>query len=248
MCVYIMETTVKGVILGDSHAYHLKDFEKLQCDSIPFIAGSAKGLNNPNSLSGYGKHIKENWNNIVNGKKIVAFKFGQVDCEFLYHLRNVQVKIDFDAYIINVVKSYMNFIQSLNDDGKIICVMSIFPPCFSDDYFKTFLKFLADERKWDIDEKLIDNYGIPTLEERTALHARFNKVLEVEAKKHNFVYIDCFSNLLHKNAINKSFVSHEMNDCHLSNFSTPLIQDAKDKIQDSLMRVFLAVEKDFDFF
>ena len=239
---------VKGMILGDSHAFHLKEFEDVDCDSQAFIAGSAKGLVNPKSLSGYGSHIMSNWESLVDGKKIVIFKFGQVDVEFLYHLRNVQVSIDFEAYIINVVKSYIDFILKLDHKDKIVCVMSIFPPCFSDDYFRTFIKFLNDERKWNIDHKLIDTYKVPTLEDRTAMHDKFNKVLQVEARKHNFVYIDCFTKLLENNTINRKYISHAMNDCHLSNFSTPLIPEAKKIIEDSLKKVFLAIEKDFDFF
>ena len=46
---------VKGMILGDSHAFHLKEFADVDCDSQAFIAGSAKGLDNPDSLSGYGR-------------------------------------------------------------------------------------------------------------------------------------------------------------------------------------------------
>lgn len=241
---------VKGVIIGDSHAYHLKDFETIDCSSQAFIAGSAKGLNNPNSLSGYGAHIRKNWDTMVGEKRIVIFKFGQVDVEFLYHLRNVQVDIDFEAYITNVVKCYIDFVRSVDDNNRIICIMSIFPPCFSDNYFRTFIKYLNDERKWNIDHKLIDAYGVPGLEKRTHMHETFNRVLEVEAKKHNFVYIDCFSPLLDKKTrcIDRELISHDMNDCHLSNFQTPLVPEAKGAIENALKRVFLAIEKDFDFF
>mgnify|MGYP000666349813 CR=1 FL=1 len=241
---------VKGMILGDSHAFHLKDFDEIDCDSQAFIAGSAKGLMNPNSLSGYGAHISANWNALVDGKKVVIFKFGQVDVEFLYHLRNVQVAIDFEAYVINVVKAYIQYILTLNHSDKIICIMSVFPPCFNDTFFKTFIKFLNDERKWNIDTALIDNYKAPSLEERTAMHAKMNNVLQVEAKKHNFVYIDCFTPLLSNSGatVNPAFVSHAMNDCHLSNFSTPLVPEAKSAIQTAIKRVFNAIEKDFDFF
>ena len=82
------------------------------------------------------------------------------------------------------------------------------------------------------------------------MHERFNKVLEIESKKHNFVYIDCFSPLIDAKtgAIDRRFISHDMNDCHLSNFQTPLVKDAKAVIENALKRVFLAIEKDFDFF
>ena len=240
---------VKGIILGDSHAFHLKEFDNIDCESQAFIAGSAKGLSNPNSLSGYGSYISQNWGTLTDDKQIVIFKFGQVDVEFLYHLRNIQVSIDFEAYILNVVKHYIEFIKKLNDNNKIICVMSIFPPCFNDNYFLTFIKYLNDERKWNISNELIDKYYIPSLETRSQMHKRFNNILKIEVQKYNYIYIDCYTCLLNsQQTINRDYISHDMNDCHLSNFSTPLLPCAKTNIENALKPVFLAIEKDFDFF
>jgi hypothetical protein len=94
-----------NLLVGDSHSLWItfKDSIHLLCS-----AGSAKGLNNSNSISQYNKTIIENIAN--NSYKKIFFLFGGVDTDFLFihkYLENPQINyVDFN---LDVIKNYLKF-------------------------------------------------------------------------------------------------------------------------------------------
>lgn len=72
-----------NLIVGDSHSTFLQ-FKN--CTHLLCSAGSAKGLNNPNSVSGYNDLIINNVRN--NNYTHLLFLFGGVDVDFsfIHHL------------------------------------------------------------------------------------------------------------------------------------------------------------------
>jgi hypothetical protein len=109
-----------NLIVGDSHTNYVifKNSVHLLCSG-----GSAKGLNNPNSISQFNKKIIENVNN--NNYDNLFFLFGGVDVDFLFidkFLSNQN--IDYIDYNSNIIDNYLNFITE-NFSDKSVIILSI---------------------------------------------------------------------------------------------------------------------------
>jgi len=85
-------------LVGDSHSrINFNNSKHLLCG-----AGSAKGLNNPNSISGYNKLIINDINS--NNYKNLFFLFGGVDVDFCYIHKFVKNNsIDYKVFNIDII-------------------------------------------------------------------------------------------------------------------------------------------------
>ena len=120
-----------NLITGDSHS-NLINFN----NSIHILCsgGSAKGLNNPKSISQYGNNLI----NIIknNNYSNLFFLFGGVDLDFCFihkYLKNND--IDYKEFNLDVINNYLNFITN-NFFNKSVIILSVGLPCLDDDNLK----------------------------------------------------------------------------------------------------------------
>jgi len=166
-----------NLLVGDSHSLWItfKDSIHLLCS-----AGSAKGLNNPNSISQYNKTIIENIAN--NSYKHLFFLFGGVDTDFVFihkYLENPQINyVDFN---LDVIKNYLNFIIT-NFYDKSVIILSVGLPCLDDENLKKGLlnghvNHLENKDLIDLENNL-SKANLPNIYDRTKITLHFNKELE----------------------------------------------------------------------
>jgi hypothetical protein len=184
-----------NLIVGDSHSLWItfKDSIHLLCS-----AGSAKGLNNPNSISQYNKTIIENIAN--NSYKHLFFLFGGVDTDFVFihkYLENPQINyVDFN---LDIVKNYLNFIIT-NFHDKSVVILSAGLPCLDDENLKKGLlnghiNHLENKDLTDLENNLSEAH-LPNIYDRTKITLNFNTQLENEItqlQKPNIKYLDITS-------------------------------------------------------
>ncbi len=183
------------LLIGDSHsvAYH----RLIVSGNRWFIplhlccpGGSAIGLPNDQSRSGYGAAIKR----MVDGLSSrdieipLLLQFGQVDTEFASAFRrirdaerqfNLERAISFNE---ESVRKYSSWLSYLSRRYKNITVLSIFPPCLSNDtwrqgYVNGHIAFLEELDLSDLHSK-ISELEIPDLSTRTSIHAHYNQLLK----------------------------------------------------------------------
>lgn len=207
MCIYIYH------LFGDSHICHIgNDQVKQQC----LIAGSAMGLDNINSVSGYQQIFLYLYNTIPLQDNIFM-KFGQVDTEFVYYIKLANNNtLLFEDFAKDSVEKYFNFITQKLDTSRIT-ILSIYPPFTNDTFIKksvTNLHFMDDTFK----EKLINDLNkldIPTINEQVKYNKVYNDMLAEKCKQYNIKFIDLFSVLVNENS--DSLYVNNVNDHHLLN-------------------------------
>jgi hypothetical protein len=167
-----------NLIVGDSHSDIIFDNSKhLLCS-----AGSAKGLNNPNSVSQYNKTIIDHIKN--NNYKNIFFLFGGVDVDFSYihnYLDNPEINyVDFN---FKIIKNYLEFI-TINFSDKSIILLSIGLPVLDDDNLKrgllnAHINYLESKDLTELQNKL-SKVDLPNIFDRTKITLNFNEQLKNE--------------------------------------------------------------------
>jgi hypothetical protein len=169
--------------------------------------GSAKGLDNPNSISQYNNLIINNVNN--NHYKHLFFLFGGVDVDFSYihkYLENENINyVDFN---LSVIKNYLNYIVT-NFSNRSVIILSIGLPVLDDKHIKkgllnAHINFLEKQDLIQL-EKRLSNAILPDIVERTKMALNFNEQLKNEIQKlsmSNIKFLDITSftyddNLMH---------------------------------------------------
>lgn len=186
---------MKNLITGDSHteAIQFNNSSLLLCS-----AGSAKGLNNPNSISQYNKLIINNINN--NNYNILVFSFGSVDVDFSFiHKLIDNPSIDYIEFNKIVIDNYLEFIVNNFRDRNII-ILSISLPTLADEYLKYGLlnghiNYL-ENYNIDILKNKLDNMILPNILERTNISMNFNEQLKnkvISLNLNNIKYLDVTS-------------------------------------------------------
>ncbi len=190
-------------IAGDSHAGWFvhgtgRDDAWLLPIHIPCSAGSARGLANPESVSGYGNMLRDVVAAIqaLPGIEQVPFllQFGQVDLEFVYNYNRVdenRPRLDLDDYrrfCDETVDRYAAFLGSLpgRPNRPPISLISVFPPVLSDDALRG--GYVTDDIV-NRESKLTSHqlfmrlrtFEMAGLADRTAIHAYFNERLRFAA-------------------------------------------------------------------
>jgi hypothetical protein len=179
------------LVIGDSHA------EAYRCIAIdethwivPIVltcrAGSAQGLMNPASRSGYGQRIRSFLATAV--ALPTVWKFGQVDTEFVWThkwVRQVEqggsVAFDRAAYgsfAETMVDRYVQFLTDVVPSSARVrhYVASIFPPTLSDahvaaGYANAHVHSLESDKPLNEFHQQVMQLEIPALDTRTNLHS-----------------------------------------------------------------------------
>lgn len=180
-----------NLLIGDSHTNGII-FQN--CTQLLCSAGSAKGLNNPTSISRYNQkiinHLKTN--DYLN----IFFLFGGVDVDFCFIFKYLKTKtvLDYKKFNLTVIHEYLDFVQSLN---KSSVLLSIGLPTLDDFNLRrglinghvNYLEGLNSE--WL--RKELEQIELPIINERTEITLHFNEELEKECKKRNLPFVDITS-------------------------------------------------------
>jgi hypothetical protein len=205
-------------IAGDSHSNQFRQPASRDGTwAVPIhllcTAGSAAGLANPASRSGYGMHLRQVVQAIQSlpGADVIPFllQFGQVDIEFVHHFQRVRDNmpaLDLDAYAAfcdRTADRYMAFVADLFTPAnrRSVSIVSICPPVLSDAAWRG--GYTNGDIVWrETDLPLHDlsagirGLQIADLRQRTAIHARFNARLRAACEHHGFGYVDSFTPFL----------------------------------------------------
>ncbi|HUB16852.1 MAG TPA: hypothetical protein VMB34_33265 [Acetobacteraceae bacterium] len=206
------------VIVGDSHSnqYRLMDARDgawLLPLHILCTGGSARGLGNPTSHSGYGARLRHAAQCIdaLPGTRDLPFLllFGQVDIEFVYHFQRVRdgkrhlSLDDYRAFCDATLERYLAFLTKLfgPQDRSRVFLVSVFPPALSD----------AAWREGYVNDDIADREAalplaelaagirlleIADLRRRTDIHAQFNAGLRAACRRLGFRFVDNFTPFL----------------------------------------------------
>lgn len=187
-------------VIGDSHtdvyrsSFHRED-KLIVPVQLKCTAGSAAGLGNPNSVSGYGKVIL-GWlsqifeSNVFDGIPIL-FKFGQVDTEFVFtykRAKGLQIQHseqEYEKFVRQSVKRYVTFLKRAipKHQRYRVDVSTIGPPILADEYIRDggyFSSEIASREAFDEAQELHRRLSLlqyPDLQSRTKMHALFNSAL-----------------------------------------------------------------------
>ncbi|HTB47856.1 MAG TPA: hypothetical protein VK741_29845 [Acetobacteraceae bacterium] len=218
-------------VAGDSHSnqYALtgtRDAAWLLPIHLLCTAGSARGLANPASRSGYGKHLRqavEIIRTLPGGDELpFLLQFGQVDIEFVYHFRRVtdgQRTLsldDYRAFCDTTLERYIGFVTEMfNPPQRLnVFLVSVFPPAVSDAAWRAgyvnddiarheevmlpAAELPAGIRAPEIADLAtgIRALEIADLRQRTGMHAHYNAGLRAACRRHGFRFIDGFTPFL----------------------------------------------------
>ena len=168
-----------NLIVGDSHSNSVKfdNYTHMLCS-----AGSAKGLNNPNSTSGYNNLIINNVNN--NDYKHLFFLFGGVDVDFSFiHNLLKNPELNYKKFNIDVIKNYLEFITN-NFHNKSVIILSVGLPVLDDEHLKKGLLNGHINTLESIDLATLKNdllhVDLPNIFTRTEITLHFNQILKKE--------------------------------------------------------------------
>ena len=184
-----------NIVIGDSNSGNLKiiNGENFVCGG-----GTAKGLNNPNSISQYHKKIinKVNENNYKN----LIFLFGSVDVDFSFIHKYIEnPKINYEVFNSEVVKNYLQFITN-NFSDKSVIILSVGLPNLDDDNLKRGLlnghiSYLENQNISELEKKM-SNINLPNITERTKIALNINEQLKkeiIKLQKPNIKFLDITS-------------------------------------------------------
>lgn len=229
------------LMIGDSHCQaYLLPQEARGSVYIPLQmvchGGSAAGLANPGSKSGFGGSITRFFD--AHGDMIrefelpCFFKFGQVDAEFVWVFKRAQQQetgwsiAGFEAFAGSAVTRYVDFLEQLSTAHDLVDrvrVFSIFPPTLSDaswreGYINARIGRLESDLARDVLSEKVRQLSIPTQRERTRLHAVWNALVMQECAHRGLLYVDDFQMLLdHRGLVDSAYTAgHDGSDHHLA--------------------------------
>jgi len=182
-----------NLITGDSHSNNI-----IFNNSIHILCsgGSAKGLNNPNSISQYNNMLITNIKN--NNYDNIFFLFDGVDIDFCFiHKYLENIDIDYKEFNLNVINNYLDFVIN-NFSDKSITILSVGLPCLDDNYFikgilNAHINFLENQDINVLEEKLFKCQNLPNIYKRTEITLHFNESLKAyidNLKNPNIKYLD----------------------------------------------------------
>jgi hypothetical protein len=104
-------------LFADSHANTFISIEASehapQIIAYPYTAGSAMGLRHADSITGYRGAIESDLLN-TRPDELLVFKFGQVDCDFVYYLKWIKdPTLVFETFAADAVHKYFTFVDDL---------------------------------------------------------------------------------------------------------------------------------------
>jgi len=206
------------VVAGDSHSGHFRVTDAREGAwllPVPLLCtgGSAAGLANGASRSGYGAMLKEAFATLAGlpggGEVPVLVQFGQVDIEFVHHFRRVRdgaVMLDLAAYrafCAETVTRYGGYLAGAFPPRRRsrVFLVSVFPPVLSETAWREGY-VNEDISRREGEEALaalsagIRRLHVANLRQRTAIHLHFNALLQAEAARLGFGFVDAASPFL----------------------------------------------------
>ena len=211
------------LIIGDSHSLIYRQTTKASFGrvSVPLHifcgGGSALGLANPRSRSGYSARLEKMFKALGESSDHglampVCFAFGQVDSEFVYTYKRIkeqQQSFVFDEgamFLKSVAEVYLNWIATLGVFD--VYVIGVNPPCVDDVFIldtysiqmSTYHRsnLMEGESEAEVAALIgqMTSLEFPTKKVRTALHALFNERLKDMSRPLGFRYLDTFEDML----------------------------------------------------
>ena len=227
------------LVLGDSHAAFWSSWAVVKAGFVaaPFVcfAGSAQGLSNPRSLSGYGGRIETLLRTVVSSGKppsAVVFKFGQVDLEFIWSFRRLASRAwafsseDYKNFIAETARRYAAFLVRMRDvlpPGSLMLVQDVFPPSLSDEHLQQGYRngHISSLHGGGVDLEGLYRLEYPDLAARTRFHAHFNDRLGRELQDVGVERLEDFDLYLGEDGvINPACISEQRGRDHHMDFRT----------------------------
>ncbi|HTI67376.1 MAG TPA: hypothetical protein VL460_07505 [Caulobacteraceae bacterium] len=199
---------VPVAVVGDSHSTHLvrralRDGRWLLPLHLLCTGASARGLANPAAAAGAGAKVRELLAELP--PMPTAFMFGQVDVEFVHAFKRLETGVgafdadEFDAFAEETVGRYIALLAEASPKGlkPLVRVATIFPPALSDAAWRQgYVNAHIAHLHGPADLAGLGELQIPSLAQRTRLHARFNTRLAAAARAAEFGVLDLFEPLL----------------------------------------------------
>jgi hypothetical protein len=203
---------VPYVVIGDSHSaryrrHGVRGGRWMAPVHVFCHAGSAGGLGNPNSRSGYGALIRRLIAGLVEGdiEVPIIVQFGQVDTEFVSIFQRVRSgATSFSmhharAFNLVTIGSFVGFMRDCFPKSlrHRVNVAALFPPALSDEkwaegYVNGHILSLEALNIEDMTSRIAE-LEVPTIHQRTELHRYYNERLRRACEKEGFGFIDGFS-------------------------------------------------------
>ena len=203
-------------IFGDSHTHALA---ALQCSShaifaYPFVAGSAMGLRHADSRSGY-RHVLDAGLASVPRAEHVAFKFGQVDVDFVFYLKLVRdPSLSFEAFAADSVSKFMSFVIPALERHRIgrdrFTLLTPHPTVVTDAHLRESLctlPFMRADFRAQFTAQL-DALELPDMATRTRHGRHYCDLLLAEAARHQLHVVDVYDCLLSDHTANGEARKH----------------------------------------
>lgn len=216
------------VLIGDSHsALYRRASARAEGWLMPLHmechGGSAIGLFNPMSRSGYRERIRRVLRRLAvmdrAGTIPVLFQFGQVDLEFVQPFRRLaQAGTAFDATQFRAfcrasVDAYVGFLAEAIPPARrgAIRVLGVFPPALADEvlragYVNGVIATMEGAETEALKERLA-GLEWPDQAGRTALHAEYNAMLRETAGEAGLGFASDFEGLVSGDVVSPEFVS-----------------------------------------
>lgn len=177
---------------------------------------SARGLGNIASRTGYGARVTGFLRALaaLPQPPPVLFVFGQVDVEFVFTFKRLEGRApDFAAFCAETVSRYVGFLAAALPDRlrPRAEVAAVFPPALNDLAWRDgYVNAHIAELHGQLDPASLSNQlkalQIPSLRERTAQHALFNRMLEEKCLRDGLGFVDTFTPLLSNGVADPSFL------------------------------------------
>jgi hypothetical protein len=171
---------VYNLVTGDSHSRHVQVFNgrNFLCS-----AGSAKGLNNPHSVSQYGRKLLEHVRSHNNEISRIIFLFGGVDCDFSYVHKLIHGQMtNYVEFNREVIENYVHYVVS-NFSDKEVVFLSVGLPTLDDHHLREGIlnAHVTHLEAYKLDQLRHQIYQFPQLpciQDRTAVTLNFNAQLK----------------------------------------------------------------------
>lgn len=181
-------------LIGDSHLRSFRHIaQNLDFDLHYFVSASAKSLIKSNSSTNTGQNIISILH--TSHYKLVAFRFGQVDIEYIFPLKLLlNSTFDFLSYVDTIINDYLAFVKKcmILFPNTSFSVASIQPTCLADNSLKSTFHLLNNEKNFGISPSVIDNFNFPSLSTRTWMLYQFNCSLQKSCASLHIPFADSF--------------------------------------------------------
>jgi hypothetical protein len=206
---------VPALVIGDSHSAFLQNGAAMMAGGVlpaPLIclAGSARGLNNPNSRGRHRDLIFRTLDGLgaMLTQRPVIFQFGQVDIEFLFDMMRIRdgetryIPDEARRFIRQTIGRYATFLTECRTRSRArFIVMGALPPVLDDatvraGYTHAHIATLNERDDIDRLRRQLAALEHPDAAARTALARYFNRMMRTACTQARIGFIEEFDALL----------------------------------------------------